>query len=320
MNYCIVYLASPLDGYNSILSTGEKRIVMMYMSLKNITSHLKLPVIIFHEDFTEKEMNNMRNIYSNIVFEKIDMIRNDLIFKQKPCKTSMLSDNKCLCKKNSNLNKNPKSICFRPKGYLMMCRFFSGEMQNHPSLQKYDGYIRFDDDSFLIKPFISQENFLNELKDKDYVFRSIFRESQDQKELFNFTIDYCNSKGMNIRNILTRCKSMGIIDKNNNYLGHSPYNNFHFSKLSLWKHPIISDYIHKLNEVGGCLKKGWMDANIHAMIIFVIMPEINLKVYGFYNFGYRHNRAFSIFGNYSLTSVENERFFPLIDISEVKNY
>mgnify|MGYP001997818112 CR=1 FL=1 len=60
-------------------------------------------------------------------------------------------------------NKNPNSICFRPKGYLMMCRFFSGEMQKHPALQKYDGYIRFDDDSFLIEPFISQNNFYYKL-------------------------------------------------------------------------------------------------------------------------------------------------------------
>ena len=29
MNYCIVYFASPLDGYNATLSTGEKRIYMI---------------------------------------------------------------------------------------------------------------------------------------------------------------------------------------------------------------------------------------------------------------------------------------------------
>ena len=312
MNYCIVYLASPLDGYNATLSTGEKRIDMMNMSLKNVTTHLKLPVVIFHEDFTDKEIDNMKKIYDNIVFEKIDMIRDDLVFKQKPCITSNISDGKCVCVKN---NKNPKSICFRPKGYLMMCRFFSGEMQKHPALQKYDGYIRFDDDSFLIEPFISQNNFMEEVTKHDYVFRSIFCERQNQKELFIFTMKYCNSKGMNVINILRRCKSIGIVDKNNNYLGQAPYNNFHFSKLSLWKHPIISEYIDKLEEVGGILEKGWMDANIHAMIIFVIMPEINLRVYGYYNFGYRHNRAFSQLGNSGTRYIENERFFPIIELS-----
>lgn len=311
MNYCIVYLASPLDGYNATLSTGEKRIDMMNMSLKNVTTHLKLPVVIFHEDFTDKEIDNMKKIYDNIVFEKIDMIRDDLVFKQKSCKTSNLSDGKCVCVKN---NKNPKSICFRPKGYLMMCRFFSGEMQKHPALQKYDGYIRFDDDSFLIEPFISQNNFMEEVTKHDYVFRSIFRESQDQKELFNFTINYCKNKGMNVMNIINRCKKMGIVDSNNNYNGFAPYNNFHCCKLSLWKHSTIDDYINKIEEHGGILQRGWMDANVHAMIIFVIMPELNLSVYGYYKFGYRHNRAFSILNHYGTQYKEEERFFPIVEL------
>lgn len=308
MNYCIIYLASPLNGYNSILSTGEKRIFMLQNSIKNITQYLNLPVIIFHEDFTDDIKLEILNIYNNTSFEQVDMIRNDLLFKNKPCKTSG-DYNKCSC----NLNKNTKvKHCWRPKGYLMMCRFFCGELQRHPAIQKYDGYIRFDDDSFLIQPFINQNIFLQALNNNDYVFRSIFKEGQDQTELFNFTLQFCKSKGFDINNILNRLKKLGILNGNNIYNGLAPYNNFHFCKLSLWKEPIINEYIDKIEEVGGILKKGWMDANIHAMIVFIIIPEINKKAYLFTNFGYRHNRHFSLLNNHNITYIENERFFPIV--------
>ena len=62
------------------------------------------------------------------------------------------------------------------KGYMMMCRFFSGIMQNHKILEKYDSYIRFDDDSFLIEPYINIEKFLTNANDCSYIFRSIFFE------------------------------------------------------------------------------------------------------------------------------------------------
>ena len=313
-NICIVYLASPLDGYNAILSTGEKRFDMMCMSLKNVTTHLKLPVIIFHEDFTDDVMNRMRDIYNNISFEKIDMIRDDLEFIQKPCVTSKLSNNICTCKKQSH-SKNPKSICFRPKGYLMMCRFFSGEMQKHPSIQKYDGYIRFDDDSFLIEPYKNQDDFINSLINHKYVYRSLFRESQDQSSLFKFTVKFCADNGMDTLKILRNCVSNKVLTSNYGYQGIAPYNNFHYSSLDVWKHPIIKKYIDELEDIGGCLKKGWMDANIHAMIIFLIMPNLNMSVENIRDFGYRHNRAFSAIGNPSIVYMENERFFPLVDLS-----
>jgi hypothetical protein len=43
------------------------------------------------------------------------------------------------------------------KGYMMMCRFFSGIVQKHPELQKYSHYIRLDDDSYLTDPYITEK-------------------------------------------------------------------------------------------------------------------------------------------------------------------
>lgn len=307
MNSCIVYLASRLDGYNSILSTGESRFEMTCLSLKNVTNILKIPVIMFHEDFTDKEKQILKNIYENITFEKVDFIRPDLEFKQKPCITSGKSNNICICK-NPHI-KNPKDVCFRPKGYLMMCRFFSGIMQKHPALKSYDSYFRFDDDSFFIKPFFNQSQFLKQFENCDYGFRSSFSESQDQTELFNFTKEFCLKNNLKFDSIKRFLVSRNII-KNNKYTGLAPYNNFHYCNLKLWNHPVIQKYINELEKIGGCLIQGWMDANIHGMIIFILMPLLQLKINLVTNFGYRHNRHFSILNQPFIRYLENERFFP----------
>ena len=309
MNPCIVYLASRLDDYNSILSTGESRFEMTCLSLKNVTKHLKLPVIMFHEDFTAKEKNIMKSIYNNISFEIVDFIRPDIPFKQKPCKTSGKSDGICMCQ-SEHKKKNPKAKCFRPKGYLMMCRFFSGVMQSHPALEKYDSYFRFDDDSFLIEPFLDQKQFLKQFEHIHYGLRSIFFERNDQTKLFQFTKEFCERKKLPFYKIANLLESRAVT-RNGIYSGIAPYNNFHFCKLDLWKHPIIKSYVEELEKINGCLVQGWMDANIHAMIAFVLCPIIGLPINNITNFGYRHTRHFSILHRVNIVYKDNERFFPL---------
>lgn len=256
----------------------------------------------------------MKKIYSNIEFVHIDFTSEDLPFEQIACKTSGEKNGICKCINNSN---NPKNICFRPKGYLMMCRFFSGIMQNHPVLKKYESYFRFDDDSFLIEPFLNQTDFLDKFKDIDYGFRSIFYESRDQSSLWEFTKEYikkiCDKKKISFENYLLFLEQRNIIN-NGNYNGISPYNNFHYSKLSLWKNNEVKEYINKIHEIHGCLLNNWMDANIHAMIIFVISPLLELNVEPITNFGYRHNRHFSIINNLNIVYKNNEDFFIKYDL------
>ena len=304
-NYCIVYLVSRLDGYNSILSTGEKRIDMTYMSLKNNTKYLNLPVIIFHEDLTEKEMKNMKIIHNNITFEKVDFEDPKLEFiNVTPCKTSKKTD-LCTCEKFSCIR---NKTCWRSKGYFMMCRFFTCILQNHPALQNYDGYIRFDDDSFLIEPFIPKNQFLKQVFESDYLFRTVFQDGHSSNLIYNFTKKFCQENGLDISKTMFR----------NGYNGIAPYNNFHATKLSAWKHPLIKKYIDKLEEEKCFLTKGFMDANVHSMIIFVLMPLVGLKVSSCTNFGYRHNYHYSAIGSENFNFINNN-FFPKIDLSEINN-
>lgn len=205
----------------------------------------------------------------------------------------------------------------RPKGYMLMCRFFSGELQKHKALETYDSYIRFDDDSFLLEPFLNKNSLLQNLQDNDYIFRSLFFDAQPKfnngkpmQSLYNFTVDFIHRNGYNINNLLNYLKMNRFLDNNNMYSGLAPYNNFHACKLSLWKEPLINKFIEEILDTNGCLMEFWMDANIHSMIIFILMPLVNKKLSIKTDFGYRHNRHFSINNSLNIEYKNNQDFFP----------
>lgn len=287
MRYCVVYLASP---YESTCLSGNTRYDMLCESIKNTSKIFSdIDYVVFHEDFNETHESNIINIHKNTTFEKLDFLRNDLDF-----------------------------VKFgRPKGYMLMCRFFSGELQNNLIKRGYDAYIRFDDDSFLIEPYINKVEFEKNINDNDYIFRTLFNDKQSKynnglqmQSLFEFTRDFLIDKGYDVKKQYTHLKNINFLDNNLLYTGLAPYNNFHACKLSLWEDKLIKDYVDKIMEVNGCLMNYWMDANIHAMIIYVIIPFTDKNTYLKTNFGYRHNRHFSILNSAGGVYKNNESFYP----------
>lgn len=284
---CIIWLINKIDKICK--ATGENRLIMAKNSVKNITQHIKLPVIIFHEDFTEEVKSDFLNIYENITFCSVDFQNNNLPFD--------------------------KNVSKCGKGYMMMCRFFSGVMQSMDILKDYDSYIRMDDDSFLIEPFINQERFLSEANKSYYTYRTIFFDNVEDINnpigLYNFTYNFCKSYKLDIDGLLPKLKEFGFLN-NGKYTGICPYNNFHFSKLDLWKNSIIKNYTERIINMNGTLLYNWMDANVHAMIIFVLCPLLYIPTQEITDFGYRHNKHFSILNSNRHTFKQNEDFYPKI--------
>lgn len=284
---CIIWLINKIDKICK--ATGENRLIMAKNSVKNITQHIKLPVIIFHEDFTEEVKSDFLNIYENITFCSVDFQNNNLPFD--------------------------KNVSKCGKGYMMMCRFFSGVMQSMDILKDYDSYIRMDDDSFLIEPFINQERFLSEANKSYYTYRTIFYDNIEDINnpigLYNFTYNFCKSYKLDIDGLLPKLKEFGFLN-NGKYTGICPYNNFHFSKLDLWKNSIIKNYTERIINMNGTLLYNWMDANVHAMIIFVLCPLLYIPTQEITDFGYRHNKHFSILNSNRHTFKQNEDFYPKI--------
>ena len=282
---CIIWLINKIDKICK--ATGENRLVMAKNSVKNITSYLKLPVIIFHEDFTEDVKKDFLNIYNNITFCIIDFQNNDLPYYKNTAKCG--------------------------KGYMMMCRFFSGVMQSMDILKDYHSYIRMDDDSFLIEPFINQERFICEARKYYYTYRTVFYDNPEHINnptgLYNFTYNFCKSNKLDIDSLIPKLQEIGFLE-NEMYTGLSPYNNFHYTRLDLWKNLTIKKYTERIIDINGTLLYNWMDANIHGMIIFVLCPLLYIPVKVITDFGYRHNKHFAILNSNIHTFINEEEFYP----------
>jgi hypothetical protein len=162
MSFCIIYLASPRRFHIYDDPTQITRIELLQQSV-SITRKLfpTTDIVVFHEDYTEEDK------LVGLKYIQIDFTGQE-----------------------EYLNKTLR----RPYGYLMMCRFFSGIVQSHPDLQKYTHYMRLDDDSFFLEPFLNETN-VKDLLNHDYVYRSLFMDSQDQQSLYDSTLAFLKQEG-----------------------------------------------------------------------------------------------------------------------------
>lgn len=277
MSLCIVYLASPKPF---TIQTLEGEIVSRQVLLRKSveitrTCFPSTDIFVFHEDYTDEDKASIPGVAE---FLQVDFSGKGDVY-------------------------NP---AFGSKGYLMMCRFFSGVLQAHPILQKYTHYMRLDDDSFFQHPYPTQINFQNH----DYVFRSLFHEGKSQQSLYEFTMNFLLKNGMTFLQKNTLVQNLvrsGFLTSSGTYTGIAPYNNFHISSLRLWKHPLVSSYIRSIEESNGIFRNGWLDANIHAMIIFLVHPHgVSMDT----GFGYRHNNHESLLGNPSIVYRRDIPFYP----------
>jgi hypothetical protein len=239
-------------------------------------------IFIFHEDYTEEDMAYLPSVKEYI---KVDFSGGDEHY--------------------SPLTK-------RRKGYLMMCRFFCGIMQSTPQLQAYTHYMRLDDDSLFLEPYISEAR-VQELLQYDYVYRTMYNEVPCLPEhtLWDFTLQFLRNQGVSERDITDMKKML----KENHFLNgddwanNVPYNNFHLSSLALWKNPLVRRYLDAIEQEGGILKYGWYDASIHAILAFALRWFTRTSVACDPTWGYRHNCHISRIHDHSMGGTAAE-FFP----------
>lgn len=278
MSFCIVYLASPSD----FRCRDRKRIDILRVSLQR-TKQLfpNTDIFIFHEDYTEEDKRFLPPVKEYI---QVDFSGGDDRY-------------------------DPKTE--RRKGYLMMCRFFCGPMQETPQLQSYTHYMRLDDDSLFLEPFIS-ENRVKELLRYDYVYRTVYNEVPCRPEhtLWEFTLDFLRKEGVKDYDITAMKKMLkeNLLMNGDTWANNVPYNNFHLSSLALWKNPLVRRYLAEIEKVGGILRYGWYDASIHAMIVFVLRWFTRAVVGCDTTWGYRHNCHISKMYHDSVGGTASEHF------------
>jgi hypothetical protein len=280
MSWCIVYLASPKDHHIYNDPTQASRLELLQGSLRIARKVFPtIDILVFHEDYGKEEFS--------LLPEVTKFIQVDFSGYEDRC--------------NPNLR--------RPYGYLMMCRFFSGIMQTHRELANYSHYMRLDDDSYFIQPYMT-EHFVNKfLLSHDYVYRSLFHDAKDQQSLFDFTIEFLRTKGYtpHIESLKNELRKKHILS-DQVYTGLAPYNNFHLSSLRLWRHSLIREYIQAIEESNGIFANGWMDANIHSMVVFVLSMFIGMTSYHEASFGYRHNCHISLMNSFGIVYSDSLPF------------
>jgi hypothetical protein len=291
MNPCIIYLASPTAWKVGVIPKQVRRYDALRYSLSTVRPMFPtIPIYVFHEDYTEEDKLGLA--FAVTEFFQIDFNGFDDVYKRVNA----------------------------PKGYAMMCRFFSGILQQHPVIQRHTHYIRFDDDSYLLAPFLT-ETRVNSYRNIDYVYRSVYYENKSQQTLFDFTIEFLRKMGMSDIEYtsLRRKLQLETLLIGGKYTGKAPYNNFHFSSMRLWKHPVVNRYIQAIEDVNGCLAHGWLDSNIHAMIIWVLAKRYtDIIVRADTAFGYRHNVHISLLNSEHINVGDNLGFIPNRDDDDLE--
>ena len=74
---CLIWLVNKIDKICK--PTGEKRVIMTMESVKNVTKYIKLPVILFHEDMTEKMKEFAQDILDHESTIEIKLDDGDLL-------------------------------------------------------------------------------------------------------------------------------------------------------------------------------------------------------------------------------------------------
>ena len=253
---------------------------MLKVSLRSVRAFLpKLPIIIFHEDYGQQQFDELRKIFEDIQFETVDFSGGQEHFIHRP-------------KEGGNYEQQ--------RTYLLMCRFFCGQVQNHPAVQKYEYYMRLDDDSFFMEPRLDD---FNRLLQYDYTYRSEYTD-REHITLCEFTQQFLGRHGFDSRELAQRG-----IDTRKAYSSRGIYNNFHISRLSMWQHPLIKAYLDDIEETHGILRGMWFDSRIQAIIAWVLMPLVGLKSGIIVDFGYRHNRHRSQHNSTGDPVYEDHLFF-----------
>jgi hypothetical protein len=265
MSFCIIYLASPRGFHIFDDPTQMSRLELLGQSLSLTTRCFPTTdIYVFHEDYTQEDCDRLPGVKE---FIKVDF---------------------------SGFEQYRANGQRRPYGYLMMCRFFSGVVQSYPQLQQYTHYMRLDDDSFFMEPALNETN-IGSLLTHDYVYRSTFKDTQDQHSLYDFTLAFLRTEGYgHTIPTLERELAKRHFLKDGKYSGLSPYNNFHIASQRLWQNPLVKRFIDNIEAQQGILRYGWMDANIHAMIVYILSLYCGMKIHHAGWFGYRHNQHLSV--------------------------
>ena len=150
------------------------------------------------------------------------------------------------------------SVPGRDLGYQSMCRLWSGRIQALPFLQRYQYYMRLDDDGLFIGKLTYDPFEKMKQSNLTYVFRRPSHDHWGIEKLWEIAQPH-----------LSLSQTLPFTERGE-YHGSQPYNNFHISLTSFWTSPEWLSFWNDLNEQHAFFKYRVGDANVHAIAVMMM--------------------------------------------------
>lgn len=250
-NGVIVYLTCEKDKFVLLHS--------LRFLYKNYLSKFDYPVVIYHDDLTSVTKSNIL-VYLHQQLGRIPKITFEKLQFQLPNGVSV-----------DPLRYDPPISDKYRMGYRHMCRFFAGEIFNHPAIQKYDWYMRLDSDSFLLSDIrydIFERMAANNQK-YGYMAEYDNDSPETTKGFFDTTMRYFKDNGVDTKNLATKLVD-GVWDMS------VFYTNFVLADLNFLRGEQYTNYYKHLDSTGNFYYNRWGDHDTQwfAVNTFLASDEI----------------------------------------------
>ena len=267
----IVYLCRSTDGD----ITDLKRSLSLLD--RHFNDSFKYPVIIFHEDFGERLMDNIRKCTSsNLKYEKVNFeIPSFLDSTEIP----------------EHINVNGYKF---PIGYRHMCRFMSELIFQHPAVQQYRYLWRLDTDSFLLDTI--KYDIFKAMEQNDYIYgylHIIKDEPGAVIGLWEATKKYIEENKINPTYLWN---FMSGDEWDRSYY----YSNFEISRIDFWTSGEALKFFNYIDSTGGIYKYRWGDHVLHLLTLSMFVAEN--RVHKFADIAYQHK---DFINNFTFPSPKN---------------
>lgn len=173
----------------------------------------------------------------------------------------------------------------RGASYRHMCRFYSGLLPMHPSLDKYDYYWRLDADAVYYCDIPYDPFWLMKKWNKKYAFTMVLGEQFSTiRTLWQTTVKFMESHS-DLLHPNSFIKSF-VNPKSNYYNLCQFWNNFEIVSVGWLRSPEYQSYFRFLDQAGGFYYERWGDAPIRTLAAGMLLEPRD--VHYFRDIGYFH--------------------------------
>lgn len=244
-NAAIAYLTRERDLW--LLRTSIRLLFLNFNKEHDYT------VIVFHDDLTPVTISNLLVTLSldlgytpKLNFEKLQFVLPEEV--------------------STDPSRYTLSLTTFPIGYRHMCRFYAGQIFNHPALLPYKFYMRLDSDSFILsKP--KKDPFVH-MEENGYQYAFMEKEELDApwacEGLWDCTKEFIDTNLDRISNPPTA------------WNGELYNTNFEIADMSFFREKNYQDYFNHVDSTRNIYYKRWGDHCIRWLGMRLFMKPENI--------------------------------------------